>query len=136
MEMIVIVDESFGTTGQGYHLTRIHHLDEHTVRVHIPSATSTHPTHPTPHLLTTTPRPATGARRPPAPPPRRSRPPTPSPPPPGGAPAAPPPCCASDHRQRLPGSAARPTPITDGGRLADRPAAAASAPTTARVTSL
>ena len=31
----MIVDESFGTTGQGYRLTRIHHLGEHTVRVDI-----------------------------------------------------------------------------------------------------
>jgi hypothetical protein len=31
----VIVDESFGTTGQGYQLTRIHHLGEHTVRIEI-----------------------------------------------------------------------------------------------------
>src|SRR5439155_3783464 len=31
----VIVDESFGTTGQSYQLTRIHHLGEHTVRIEI-----------------------------------------------------------------------------------------------------
>ena len=31
----MIVDESFGTTGQGYQLTRIHHLGEHTVRIEI-----------------------------------------------------------------------------------------------------
>jgi hypothetical protein len=34
-ESRVIVDESFGTTGQGYRLTRVLHLGEHTVRVDI-----------------------------------------------------------------------------------------------------
>jgi len=29
------VDESFGTTGQGYHLTRVHHVCDYTPRVDI-----------------------------------------------------------------------------------------------------
>ena len=29
------VDESFGTTGQGYHLTRVHHVGDYTPRVDI-----------------------------------------------------------------------------------------------------
>jgi len=31
----VIVDESFGTTRQGYHLTRVHHVGTFTLRVDI-----------------------------------------------------------------------------------------------------
>jgi hypothetical protein len=35
MEKTVIVDESFATTGQGYHLTRVHHIGDYTLRVDI-----------------------------------------------------------------------------------------------------
>jgi len=31
----VIVDETFALTGQGYRLTRVHHLGEHTLRVRV-----------------------------------------------------------------------------------------------------
>jgi hypothetical protein len=31
----MIADESFGTTDQAYHLTRVHHVGEHTLRVRI-----------------------------------------------------------------------------------------------------
>lgn len=31
----MIVDESFGRTGQSYELTRIHHLGERTVRIEV-----------------------------------------------------------------------------------------------------
>ena len=49
----MIVDESFGTTGQGYHLTRIHHLGEHTVRVHIRYDIYAQQSHATAEVLST-----------------------------------------------------------------------------------
>ena len=49
----MIVDESFGTTGQGYRLTRIHHLGEHTVRVDIRYDSYAHQSHATADVLST-----------------------------------------------------------------------------------
>ena len=47
----MIVDESFGTTGQGYQLTRIHHLGEHTVRIEIRYDTYAQQSHATAAVL-------------------------------------------------------------------------------------
>ena len=49
----MIVDESFGTTGQGYRLTRIHHLGEHTVRVDIRYDSYAQQSHATAEVLST-----------------------------------------------------------------------------------
>ena len=46
------VDESFGTTGQGYHLTRIHHVGNHTLRVDIHRDSYARQSHAVAELLT------------------------------------------------------------------------------------
>ncbi len=48
----MIVDESFGTTGQAYHLTRVHHVGEHTLRVRIHRDAYQHQSHAVVEVLT------------------------------------------------------------------------------------
>ena len=102
----MIVDGSFGTTGQGYQLTRIHHLGEHTVRIEIRYDTYAQQSQATAAVLgagqtwtilladpssswhDAMPAPTAGRRRPPAPCTRS----------PNGWPNAPRSCCAPHHR--------------------------------------